>query len=104
MTLRTQTRPIHVGPVQVGGGAPVSVQTMANVPTTDVPAVLAQIRRADDLGCDIFRVAVPDQAAAEALPELSPPCASIPAISAAPTASAPSSRLPVPVSRPSASA
>ncbi len=70
MTLRTQTRPIHVGPVQVGGGVPVSVQTMANVPTTDVPAVLAQIRRADDLGCDIFRVAVPDQAAAEALPEL----------------------------------
>lgn len=70
MTLRTQTRPIHVGPVQVGGGAPVSVQTMANVPTTDVPAVLAQIRRADDLGCDIFRVAVPDQAAAEALPAL----------------------------------
>ena len=70
MTLRTQTRPIHVGPVQVGGGAPVSVQTMANVPTTAVPAVLAQIRRADDLGCDIFRVAVPDQAAAEALPKL----------------------------------
>ncbi len=70
MTLRTQTRPIHVGPVQVGGGAPVSVQTMANVPTTDVSAVLAQIRRADDLGCDIFRVAVPDQAAAEALPAL----------------------------------
>ena len=67
MTLRTQTRPIHVGPVQVGGGAPVSVQTMANVPTTDVPAVLAQIRRAAELGCDIFRVAVPDQAAAEAL-------------------------------------
>ena len=70
MTLRTQTRPIHVGPVQVGGGAPVSVQTMANVPTTDVPAVLAQVRRAADLGCDIFRVAVPDRAAAEALPAI----------------------------------
>ena len=70
MTLRTQTRPVHVGPVQVGGGAPVSVQTMANVPTTDVPAVLAQVRRAADLGCDIFRVAVPDRAAAEALPAL----------------------------------
>ena len=70
MTLRTQTRPIHVGPVQVGGGAPVSVQTMANVPTTDVPDVLAQVRRAADLGCDIFRVAVPDRAAAEALPAL----------------------------------
>ncbi len=67
MTLRQDTRPIQVGKVTVGGGAPVSVQTMANVPTTDVPAVLEQIRRAQELGCDIFRVAVPDTAAADAL-------------------------------------
>ena len=67
MTLRTQTRRIQVGPVAVGGGAPVSVQTMANVPTADVPAVLRQIDRAAELGCDIFRVAVPDAQAAEAL-------------------------------------
>lgn len=67
MTTRTQTRQIHVGPVAVGGGAPVSVQTMANVPTADVAAVLRQIDRAAELGCDIFRVAVPDAQAAEAL-------------------------------------
>lgn len=67
MTLRHQTRRLHVGPVAVGGGAPVSVQTMANVPTADVPAVLRQIDRAAELGCDIFRVAVPDARAAEAL-------------------------------------
>lgn len=67
MTLRDNTRRLYVGPVAVGGGAPVSVQTMANVPTADVPAVLRQIDRAAELGCDIFRVAVPDAQAAEAL-------------------------------------
>ncbi len=70
MTLRTHTRQIHVGGVAVGGGAPVSIQTMANVPTPDIPAVLNQIARARELGCDIFRVAVPDMEAAAALPEL----------------------------------
>ncbi len=70
MTLRSQTRRLYVGPVAVGGGAPVSVQTMANVPTADVPAVLNQIARAADLGCDLFRVAVPDQEAAAALKTL----------------------------------
>ena len=67
MTTRKQTRQIHVGQVAVGGGAPISVQTMANVPTADVAAVLRQIDRAAELGCDIFRVAVPDAQAAEAL-------------------------------------
>ncbi len=70
MTQRTQTRQLYVGPVAVGGGAPVSVQTMANVPTADTAAVLRQIDRAAELGCDIFRVAVPDMEAADALPEL----------------------------------
>lgn len=64
---RQQTRQLFVGPVPVGGGAPIAVQTMANVPTTDIAAVLNQIARAKDLGCDIFRVAVPDMQAAEAL-------------------------------------
>jgi len=70
MTLRSHTRRIYVGPVAVGGGAPVSVQTMANVPTADVEAVLGQASRAAELGCDIFRVAVPDMEAAAALPAL----------------------------------
>ena len=70
MTIRTETRQLHVGSVAVGGGAPISVQTMANVPTTDVKAVLGQIDRAAELGCDIFRVAVPDMHAADALKTL----------------------------------
>ncbi len=70
MTRRTQTRRIYVGTVPVGGGAPIAVQTMANVPTADVTAVLRQIDCAAALGCDIFRVAVPDLQAAEALPTL----------------------------------
>ena len=67
MTTRQQTRRIYVGPVPVGGGAPVSVQTMANVPTAKVEAVLRQVDRAAELGCDLFRVAVPDAEAAAAL-------------------------------------
>lgn len=70
MTLRTQTRRLHIGPVAIGGGAPISVQTMANVPTADTAAVLRQIDRAADLGCDLFRVAVPDAEAAAALKSL----------------------------------
>ncbi len=70
MTLRTQTRQLHIGDVAVGGGAPISIQTMANVPTQNVSAVLNQIARAKELGCDIFRIAVPDKEAADALPEL----------------------------------
>ena len=70
MTLRTQTRRLHIGPVAIGGGAPISVQTMANVPTADTAAVLRQIDRAADLGCDLFRVAVPDAEAAAALKPL----------------------------------
>ncbi len=70
MTTRQGTRQITVGKVKVGGGAPVSIQTMANVPTTDVAAVMGQIERAEQLGCDLFRVAVPDVAAAEALKTL----------------------------------
>lgn len=67
---RHQTRQIHIGNVAIGGGAPISIQTMGNVPTSDVPAVLDQIARAADLGCDLFRVAVPDHEAADALKEL----------------------------------
>jgi (E)-4-hydroxy-3-methylbut-2-enyl-diphosphate synthase len=67
---RHETRQIMIGNVAVGGGAPVSIQTMANVSTADIPAVLGQISRAAELGCDLFRVAVPDMQAAEALKTL----------------------------------
>ena len=56
-----------VGGVPVGGGAPVTVQSMCNTPTSDADATLAQIRRLAAAGCDIIRVAVPDAAAADAM-------------------------------------
>lgn len=58
------TRQIRVGGVPVGGGAPVSIQSMTNTRTDDVDATLSQIRALATAGCDIVRVAVPDQAAA----------------------------------------
>ena len=64
---RNDTKQIHVGGVAVGGGAPVSVQSMCNTPTADAEATLAQIRRLAAAGCDIIRVAVPDGDAADAM-------------------------------------
>ena len=61
------TRQIHVGNVPVGGGAPVSIQSMTNTLTQDVEATAAQIRRLEEAGCEIVRVAVPDWEAARAV-------------------------------------
>ena len=67
---RNETKQIRVGGIPVGGGAPVTVQSMCNTKTSDAAATLAQIRRLAEAGCDIIRVAVPDAAAAAALPEI----------------------------------
>ena len=64
------TKQIHVGSVAVGGGAPVSIQSMTNTRTDDVSATLAQIRALATAGCQIVRVAVPDLAAARAVGEI----------------------------------
>jgi (E)-4-hydroxy-3-methylbut-2-enyl-diphosphate synthase len=61
------TNQVRVGNLLIGGGAPVSVQSMTNTPTADVEATAAQIHNLEKLGCDLVRVAVPDLAAAEAL-------------------------------------
>lgn len=63
---RRQTRRIMVGNVPVGGGAPISVQSMTNTETCDVEATVAQIQRLADVGADIVRVSVPSMEAAEA--------------------------------------
>ena len=63
---RKLTRKIMVGGVPVGGGAPVSIQSMLNTRTTDVDGCLAQIRALAAAGCEIARLAVPDMEAAEA--------------------------------------
>jgi (E)-4-hydroxy-3-methylbut-2-enyl-diphosphate synthase len=67
VTTRNETRKIHVGPVPVGGGSPVSVQSMTKTDTRNVPATVRQIRALARAGCEIIRVAVPDREAAEAL-------------------------------------
>ena len=61
------TKQILVGGVPVGGGAPVSIQSMTNTRTDDVAATVEQIRRLEAAGCQIVRVAVPDRAAARAV-------------------------------------
>lgn len=67
MIKRKKTRQIHIGPVAIGGGAPISVQSMTNTKTTDTEATVAQIRALQAAGCDIVRLAVPDMDAAKNL-------------------------------------
>jgi (E)-4-hydroxy-3-methylbut-2-enyl-diphosphate synthase len=67
---RRTTRQIYVGPVAIGGDAPVAVQSMTNTKTQDAQATLAQINTLAEAGCDIIRCAVPDMAAAIALRDI----------------------------------
>ena len=69
------TKAITVGSVQIGGGAPVSIQSMLNTKTTDVEGSLAQLRRLAAAGCQIARLAIPDMDAARAFKEI---CAASP--------------------------
>ena len=68
------TKQIHVGGVAIGGGAPVTIQSMTNTRTDDVEATLGQIRTLAAAGCDIVRVAVPDMAAAKAVGKIKEQC------------------------------
>ena len=67
---RRNTRQIRVGQVPVGGNAPISVQSMTNTRTQDVAATVSQIKRLAAAGCDIIRVAVPDEVAAAAVAQI----------------------------------
>ncbi|MEQ9330130.1 flavodoxin-dependent (E)-4-hydroxy-3-methylbut-2-enyl-diphosphate synthase [Thalassobaculum sp.] len=69
---RRASRRIHVGRVPVGGGAPITVQTMTNTLTTDVAATVAQIQRAEAAGVDIVRVSCPDEESSAALARIVP--------------------------------
>jgi (E)-4-hydroxy-3-methylbut-2-enyl-diphosphate synthase len=69
---RTQTRTVRVGRVEIGGQAPVSVQSMTITDTRDVDATLAQIYQLAAEGCEIVRLAVPDREAAAALAAITP--------------------------------
>lgn len=72
---RDLTRPVRVGKVQVGGGAPVSVQSMCTTKTDDPVSTLAQIDRLADAGCEIVRVAIPSAAVLDGFQEI---CAASP--------------------------
>lgn len=67
---RQKTRQIKVGKVRIGGGAPISVQSMTTTDTRDVKTTVEQIHQLEQAGCEIIRVAVPDMEAAAALPKI----------------------------------
>ena len=67
---RRRSRQIHVGKVPVGGGAPITVQSMTNTLTHDVAATVAQVKALEKAGADIVRVSCPDQESALALKEI----------------------------------
>ena len=64
------SKKIQVGPVTVGGGAPIAIQSMCNTNTADVNATVGQILALEEAGCEIIRVAVPDMEAAAAIGEI----------------------------------
>jgi (E)-4-hydroxy-3-methylbut-2-enyl-diphosphate synthase len=67
MNPRRTSKPIKIGKVTIGGGAPIVVQSMAKTDTRDVRATIAQIRELEEVGCELVRVAVPDAEAARAI-------------------------------------
>ncbi len=70
MIPRRKTRQISIGSVKVGGDAPISVQSMTKTDTRNVSQTVAQIRRLEKAGCEIIRLAVPDEEAAQAIAQI----------------------------------
>lgn len=70
MTERKRKRGVKVGDILIGGEGPISVQSMTNTDTRDPKSTLAQIRRLEEAGCEIVRIAVPDRQAAQALRDI----------------------------------
>ena len=69
---RKKTAQIRIGNVSIGGTAPVAVQSMTNTRTDDVDATVSQITRLEEAGCEIVRVAVPDEPSAQAIRKIKP--------------------------------
>ncbi|MFA5055113.1 MAG: flavodoxin-dependent (E)-4-hydroxy-3-methylbut-2-enyl-diphosphate synthase [Dehalococcoidia bacterium] len=70
MTRRRRSRPISIGDVVIGGGAPIVVQSMTKTDTRDAKATIRQIRQLERCGCQLVRVAVPDREAADSLSDI----------------------------------
>ena len=67
---RKTTKKLRVGNIFIGGDAPVTVQSMTNTDTRNAAATIEQIKRLEENGCDIVRVAIPDNEAAQAFKEI----------------------------------
>lgn len=74
MKERRQSRQVSVGDIKIGGGAPISVQSMLNTKTTDVEGCLEQISALKSVGCDLIRLAVPNEESAYAFGEIAKRC------------------------------
>jgi (E)-4-hydroxy-3-methylbut-2-enyl-diphosphate synthase len=70
ITHRTKTRPVKVGNLTIGGSNELFIQSMTTTKTHDVEATVAEIKRLEEAGCQIVRVACPDERAANAIPEI----------------------------------
>jgi (E)-4-hydroxy-3-methylbut-2-enyl-diphosphate synthase len=70
MSPRRVSRPVQIGRVTVGGGAPVVVQSMTKTDTRDVMSIIRQVKELEECGCELVRVAVPDAEAAQAIPAI----------------------------------
>ena len=70
MISRENTRVVSIGGVKIGGGNPIRIQSMCNTKTQDVAGTVAQILALEKAGCEIIRVAVPDEEAARAIREI----------------------------------
>lgn len=70
MDNRKKTKVVKIGNIKIGGGNPVAVQSMANTDTRDVKSTIKQIKELEKAGCEIIRVAVPDEKAAKAIGEI----------------------------------
>ena len=70
MKKRRISKQLHIGQVKIGGGAPIAVQSMTKTDTRDAQATIAQIKKLEQCGCEIVRVAIPDQEAAVALAKI----------------------------------
>ena len=68
--MRRTTRTVDVGGVRIGGGNPISIQSMCNTDTRDISSTVEQIKKLQDAGCEIIRVAVPDMEAAQAIEKI----------------------------------
>ena len=70
MNPRRMSRPVQIGRITVGGSAPIVVQSMTKTDTRDVMSTIAQIKELEDCGCELVRVAVPDDEAAGAIRDI----------------------------------